>query len=212
MGSADMKALFSARYSNESFSSRWRWNKEYAGEPFQDWAKKQIKQQYALHKIAALGMSYSMGPKKLQQAAYDAGHVISLQQARDLYSTYWDLFGGVRAFAKRLEKAVKEKGFLVNDFGYRLVPDAQYKAFNYFIQSSVSGIMHVLCKLFFDAAPFCDYVLVIHDEVVFSCPTERAEEARTAMTAAEAALNGMLNWRVKVRVGFKTGETLYDAK
>ena len=72
--------------------------------------------------------------------------------------------------------------------------------------------MHVLCAQFFNRAPFSSFLLVIHDEVIFSCPAERVEEARVAMKQAEEALNLMLNWRVKIRVGFKVGNNLYEAK
>lgn len=212
MGKDTAIALFRARYGGASFAERWKDNALYAGSPFQDYIKEQVKKEYAFHKMGTLGMGYGMGPRKFQTAAYDAGYSLSLDEARGFYNTYWTLFVGLRVFAAHCEKQYKAKGALVNDFGYRLVPDHGYKAFNYFIQSSVSGIMHVLAAQFFSRAPFCTFLFVIHDEVIFSCPQERVEEARAAMMAAETALNEMLKWRVKVRVGFKVGNTLYAAK
>lgn len=167
---------------------------------------------YAFHKMAVLGFGYGMGPRKFQSAAYDAGYEISFAEAKQLFNAYWGLFPGLRAFAKHCEKELERKGYLVNDFGYRLLPDKAYKAFNYFIQSSVSGVMHVLCAQFFARAPYCTFLFVIHDEIIFSCAQERVEEARAAMVAAEEALNQMLNWRVRMRVGFKVGANLYEAK
>lgn len=193
--------------------ARWQENAAYGGvESFQDYIKGQLKAEYAFHKMGTLGMSYGMGPRKFQQAAYDAGYVISLQQARDFFNTYWGLFPGIRAFSQRCEATYRDKGYLVNDFGYRLVPAEGYKAMNYFIQSTVSGLMHVLAMQFFERAPYATFLLVIHDELLYSVPTERLEEARQAMVAAEEALNGMLAWRVRVRVGFKAGENMYTAK
>lgn len=169
-------------------------------------------QSYAFHKMGVLGFGYGMGPRKFQSAAYDAGHVITFAEAKSLYNAYWSLFPGLRNFAKHCEKTYTDKGYLVNDFGYRLLPDKGYKAFNYYIQSSVSGIMHVLCAQFFALAPWCTFLFVIHDEIIFSCAREREEEARTLMKQAEDALNEMLKWRVRVRVGFKKGDNLYEAK
>lgn len=212
MGKQLARDLFHADYHGDTFARRWASNADYQGSPFQDWVKDQVKSQYAFHKIGTLGMGYAMGPRKFQQAAYDAGHVITFGQAKDFYNTYWGLFADIGRFAKRCAASAKQNGYLVNDFGYRLLPDKDYKAFNYFIQSSVSGIMHVLCAQFFARASFCRFHLVIHDEVIFSCPAERVDEARAAMRAAEDALNNMLKWRVRVRVGFAVGNNLYEAK
>jgi hypothetical protein len=198
--------LFETTYDGAPFAERWL-----DGE-FQERIKAQVKKEYAFHKIGALGMSYGMGPRKFQATAYDAGYIISFQEAKGFFQAYWQLFSGVRTFADKCAAGLKIKGFMVNDFGYRLLPDKDYKAFNYFIQSSVSGIMHVLCANFFARAPFCTFLLVIHDEVIFSCPAERVEEARAAMKQAEDALNSMLQWRVRIRVGFKAGGNLYEAK
>lgn len=212
MGREIAKHLYSAKYGGQSFAERWKTNAPYEGSPFQDYVKDQIKGAYAFHKMGTLGMGYGMGPKKFQAAAYDAGHNITLKEAQGFYSTYWTLFTGLRVFAAHCERQYKAKGYLVNDFGYRLVPDQPFKSFNYVIQSSVSGIMHVIAAQFFARAPFCAFLFVIHDEVVFSCPEGRVEEARAAMQGATDALNEMLGWKVKVRVGFKTGTNLYEAK
>jgi DNA polymerase I-like protein with 3'-5' exonuclease and polymerase domains len=206
MGSKLVRELFNGRYNGQSFQTRWI-------EPaFQDEIKAQIKKEYALHKIGALGLSYGMRPRKFQAVAYDAGYSITMAQAEAFFNTYWNLFSGVKTFSDKCAAAFKLRGCLINDFGYRLVPDKAPKAFNYFIQSSVSGILHVICADFFIRAPYCTFLLVIHDEVIFGCPAERVEEARTAMKASEDALNTMLNWRVKVRIGFKVGDSLYTAK
>lgn len=213
MGRALARELFNSSYGGASFAERWVENKEYRdGSAFQDWLKDQIKGQYAFHKIGTLGMGYSMGPKKFQTAAYDAGHVITFPQAKAFYGTYWGLFTGIKRFAAVCALNFKRKGALVNDFGYRLLPDKDYKAFNYWIQSTVSGIMHVLCAKFFALAPYCTFITVIHDEVIFSCAKARVEEARKAMKEAEAWLNSQLGWRVNIRVGFAVGNNLYEAK
>ena len=206
MGRRLMRDLFEAKYDGAPFAERWL-------EPaFQDRIKEQVKKEYAFHKIGTLGMSYGMGPRKFQATAYDAGYIISFTEAKEFFQAYWRLFAGVKLFADKCAAGFKLKGYMVNDFGYRLLPDKDYKAFNYFIQSSVSGIMHVLCAQFFALAPFCTFLLVIHDEVIFSCPADRVEQARAAMKRAEDELNNMLQWRVRVRVGFKAGGSLYEAK
>lgn len=212
MGKTVARDLFCNSYDGYAFNKRWLDNADYHGAPFQDWVKAQVKKEYALHKIGALGLSYGMRPRKFQSVAYDAGYSITMAQAEAFFTTYWNLFAGVKAFSDKCAAAFKLRGCLINDFGYRLVPDKAAKAFNYFIQSSVSGILHVICADFFTRAPYCTFLLVIHDEVIFGCPAGRVEEARIAMKEAEEALNVMLNWRVRVRIGFKTGNNMYEAK
>lgn len=212
MGKALARELFNTKYKGSSFAERWQANSDYDGHPFQDWLKDQIKPQYAFHKMGTLGMGYAMGPKKFQNAAYDAGHVIDFAGAKAFYQQYWALFAGIKRFANVCANNFMKRGFLVNEFGYRLIPDKDYKAFNYWIQSTVSGIMHVLCAKFFALAPYCKFVLVIHDEVIFTCPTEMLDKARNAMKQAEASLNANLQWRVNMRVGWATGSNMYEAK
>ncbi len=167
---------------------------------------------YAIHKVLSLGLSYSMGPRKLVTSAYDAGHVIKFPVAKEFYAKYWTTYPDVHKLGKLLEAKYKRDGYLVNPFGYRLKPNAPYKALNYFIQSSVSGIMHVLCAKFFAIAPWCRFVTIIHDELIMLVPTSRVAEAKLCMQQAEKSLNDNLKWRVNIRVGWAEGKDMYEAK
>lgn len=205
IGGAMLKEIVNSRYGTATFAEKWREDPEY-------FTKQLLKKERALHKILILGLSYSMGPRKLVKAAYDAGYIISLKTAQEFYKAYWALFSDVWDFGKRLERIFVNKGFLVNDFGYRLIPDAPYKCLNYYIQSSVSGIMNVLNEKFFSLCPFATYITTIHDEVLFEVPTPRLAEAKVLMQAAESSLNQDLAWSVKVRVGWAEGSNWYEAK
>jgi DNA polymerase I-like protein with 3'-5' exonuclease and polymerase domains len=174
--------------------------------------KSNLKSVRELHKVLVLGIGYSMGPKKMVKSCFDKGYSISLKDAKQFYNAYWQWCPKVRELADHLEAKFKRDGYLVNDFCYRLVPDASYKAFNYWIQSSVSGIVNVLIAKFFPICPFAEFVTVIHDELIFSVPTDRLPEAKTAMDQAVDSLNDDLNWTVKIRVGWQPGHTLYHAK
>jgi hypothetical protein len=177
-----------------------------------DLVKESDPKAYALHKILTLGLGYSMGPRKLVTSAYDAGHVIEFKTAKEFYNQYWSLFGDVQKLAKLLEAKYKRDGYLINPFGYRLKPDKEYKALNYFIQSSVSGIMHILCAKYFAICPWAEFVTIIHDELVQFVPIDRLDEAKAGMKQAEASLNADLKWSVNVRVGWADGPDLFEAK
>lgn len=205
MGQAAMRKVFEASYDGRTFSEVWREDPDYI-------TKKILKKERALHKTLTLGLGYSMGPKKLVRSAYDGGHDLPLKVAKAFFKAHWDLFNGVAQLGRALQSEYKARGFLVNDFGYRLVPDADYKCLNYFIQSTVSGIMNVLSEKFFTAAPYCQFVTVIHDELIFECPADRQDEARKAMDVACDSLNDDLGWDVRVRTGWAVGADFYEAK
>lgn len=174
--------------------------------------KDRLKRIRDLHKVLVLGIGYSMGPKKMVKSCYDKGFDITLKDAKQFYNAYWAWCPKVRELADSLEAKFKREGHLINDFGYRLIPDASYKSLNYWIQSSVSGIVNVLSAKFFAICPEASFVTVIHDELIFSIPTELLSHSKAAMDQAVASLNEDLNWTVKIRVGFKPGRNLYEAK
>ncbi len=205
MGAKTMRDIYHSMYGNKTFSEKWVESPEF-------FTKGLLKKERALHKTLTLGLGYSMGPKKLVKSAYNAGHVLSYRTAKDFYDAHWRLFSGVQSLGKKLEQAFARQGFLVNDFGYRLIPDSPYKCLNYYIQSSVSGIMHVLNEKFFSLCDFASYVTVIHDELIFEVPTERLPEAKVLMERAESSLNEDLGWSVRIRTGWAEGKDWYEAK
>lgn len=194
------------------------WKKDWNGKTFaEQWLadpeviKNALKRDRQVHKILALGIGYSMGPKKMVKQMYESGFTLSYEDAKKFYDAYWSLFSGVRKLSFQLEQQLERDGFLINPFGYRLTPEPR-KAFNYFIQSSVSGIMHVFTAKLMAAAPYIHFTTCIHDELIVSCPKERIEEFRKDKERATDSLNEDLGWSVKIRTGFATGVDWYSAK
>jgi hypothetical protein len=153
-----------------------------------------------------------MMPRKIRMTAFQNGYDITLKEAKGFYEVYWDVFKGLAALGKKLEGILAKQGYILNDFGYALYPDKPYKALNYLIQSSVTGLMHLLKMLFFEKCPWALFTAIIHDEVVIMVPIDRQEETRRLFYEAVDELNHMLGWTVKVRCGYKEGGNLYEAK
>lgn len=174
--------------------------------------KARVKADRQLHKVLCLGLSYGMGPKKLIMTANQNGYELSPYNAKQFFRAYWELFAGVRRLSDRLIAMNKRDGHLVTEFGYRLVPGADYKCLNAYIQSSVSGIISILVPSFYSQAPYCKHSMVVHDEAIFQCPTERLDEAKQAMERAVKHVNELLGWSVDVRTGWAVGSNLYEAK
>jgi hypothetical protein len=204
LGRDYVRQAFESSYKDVPFSTQWVNDSDHI--------KRHLQSVRNLHKVLVLGIGYAMGPKKMVKSCHDKGYSISLKDARAFYNAYWQWCPKVKELSENLTARFNRDGYLVNDFGYRLIPDADYKALNYWIQSSVSGIVNVLIAKFFPICPFAEFVTVIHDELIFSCPTDRLPEAKAAMDTAVASLNDDLNWTVKIRTGWAVGSNLYEAK
>lgn len=175
--------------------------------------KAKYKKTRALHKTLFLALMYGQGPRGMVNFARDQGIDLDGRVAKQVHHSFWnELFPKVRMLGERLEVQFKRQGCLVNEFGYRMVPERESLCLNYMIQSSVSGII----KLFDDfvqlEAPKATWVTVIHDEQIWEVPSDRVEDFRICVQRATQRLNDFLKWSVEIRTGFAPGGTLYDAK
>lgn len=198
-----MRDAFDRPWPAGSFADQWLADEEVI--------KKALKAPRAFNKMAALGFSYGMGAKKFVKQAYDQGFNIDLRSAKELHYNYWQLFSDVKRFAQRLAKQREMDGYIVNPFGYRSVAEP-HKAFNAFIQSSVSGIMHVYLMKLAAVAPYMKLITVIHDELLCEIPKVSVEQFRKDSQAATDSLNDDLKWSVNIRTGFAVGHDFYEAK
>lgn len=203
IGKDKMRVLFNQTWPAGTFVGQWLKDPEVI--------RTFCKKDRQIHKILALGLGYGMGAKKMVKQMYDGGFMLSLEDAKSFKSAYWRLFKGVKRFAEKLSKEIERKGYMINPFGYRLTP-SPHKAFNYFIQSSVSGIMHVFSIKLFNQAPYAKFVTCIHDELIVEIPADKVEQFQRDKDLATQSLNSDLNWTVKIRTGYVTGSNWYEAK
>lgn len=161
------------------------------------------------HNCLALG--YGLQPKKMVKQCYERGFEITLTQAKRFYDSYWETFKGVRLFADYCALKIKKDRYLVNPFGYRLTCTPRL-AYNYFIQSSVSGLIHVLIMKLFSIANYSRLVTIIHDELIVEVPKDMLDRFRNDLKIATDSLNHDLGWSLNIRTGFAPGASLYEAK
>lgn len=208
------------------------WAKDWNGKTFvQQWMEKPkviksfLDEDRQLHKMLGLALGYSMGPNKMQlQVRQQFSKNLSLTECKELYRNYWELFGELRKFVGFCQRKAKTQGYIINEFGYRLCFntstergfDTTHKAYNYLIQSSVSGIMHLYLMFLMEIVRSkhlpVDFVTVIHDEDVFECRKDAAEDFEKASREAELKLNNYLKWSVPIRIGFNVGDNFYAIK
>lgn len=175
--------------------------------------KQRLKKVRALHKTVFLAKVYGQGARGTVNFAADQGIALDFQTSKILHHNFWyDLFPQVRMLGERLEVQFKRQGYLLNEFGYRMVPERENLALNYTIQSSVSGIIKLFDQFVLDEAPKATWVTVIHDEQIWQIPEERVEDFRQCVQRATKRLNEFLAWSVEIRTGFAPGNNLYEAK
>lgn len=204
LGRQKVREAFERTYDGVSFAETWLRSPNKI--------KSSLKDIIALHKILVLGIGYSMGPKKMVKSAYDKGYHLTLKDAKEFYNNYWAWCPKVRKLSDDLTTKFNRDGYLVNDFGFRLVPDSDYKALNYWIQSSVSGVINALWLKFAALAPYAEFITIIHDELLFTVNRLDVVRAKEAMTQALESLNNDLGWSVKVRTGWVVGNNFAEAK
>ena len=171
-----------------------------------------LKAERAFHKVLILGIGYAMGPSKMTLEAFQEGFQLDLQDARKFFKSYWKLIGKVQGLSDNLTERATETGYLINPFGFRCVPDPMYKSLNYFIQSSINGLISCLCVKFFDVCQDAKFITIIHDEVILQIPEDKVQEAKALMQKAVESLNEDLGWSVKIRTGWAPGKDMYTAK
>lgn len=203
LGAEKMRAAFDRDWAGLTFQEQWMKDPEVI--------KTALKKDRQLHKILVLGIGYGMQPKKMVEQMRENGFTLTFEQAKKFFDAYWALFSGVRRLALKLEAEVKYEGSLINPFGYRLTPEPR-KAFNYFIQSSVSGIMHIFTAKLFAAAPYATFITCVHDELLVEVPKDMIETFRKDKERATDSLNEDLGWSVAMRTGFVVGSNWYEAK
>ncbi len=174
--------------------------------------KKVLKKTRGLAKILALGIAYSMGPKKMVLTAQQNGYELTEKEAKDFKKLYKVTYPLVGMLEKKLQDAYSSCGVLQNDFGYCLYPDSMHKVLNSWIQSSVAGIIDLLALMFFERCPEAEYVVNTHDELCFQIPIDKVEEIKQIYMDTVKDLNKTLGWDVPISFGWEMSNTWYIGK
>lgn len=215
MGEAVMKEAWEHDFNGKTFAEQWIADSEVV--------KKYVSKCRKLHKTCCLALGYGMGVAKMQKQILEQfGIALSDSEARSIHKGYWELFNGLKAFADTCSRRAKLNGYIINDFGYRITfdnsgvrgKDSTFKAFNYLIQSSVSGLIHVYRKIWAEETQHLqgDFVVIIHDEIVSEIHESQIEDFRAAQAKAVQRLNDYLSWSVPIRIGFTVGKNFAETK
>lgn len=137
---------------------------------------------------------------------------VSAALAKKAVDGFWATYKGVEALAERLTKQAKRQGYIETASGRRLYVDKTrpYSALNYFIQS---GARDITCRALIrmHEAGLTPYMrLPIHDEVLFSVPTQHAERAAKMTSELMAETIKGLEIPTDPEIGAQSWGSLYE--
>lgn len=145
-------------------------------------------------KVLVLAISYGVGPDKI---ASSIG--CSVKEAKELLNNFEETFSSISKYKAQVIRIAKSRSpmpYVETIFGRRrYIPDlrtedfgrlarAERQAFNTVIQGSAADIMKlalVRAHSCFIDEPDINVLLTVHDELVTSCPEDRAEETAEAI-------------------------------
>jgi DNA polymerase-1 len=151
---------------------------------------------------------YGGGPKKLAEQAH-----IDFPTARRVLDGFAKTYPGVNKYSKKLAAQAGSCGHITTPMGRRLPVDSSrsYSALNYMIQSSSRDVTcRALIRL--HEAGFTPYLrLPIHDEIVASLPSARAQWGAAEIGRLMAEQMGPVLIGTEPEVGARSWGSLYGA-
>jgi DNA polymerase-1 len=163
-----------------------------------------------LLKTLSYGLIYGEGPRKFAEVAE-----ITLEEAQQMTAEYHTAFTGVKPFMTAINELAKrriveeQEAYVLTPLGRREVSedDKTYALVNYLVQGSAADVFkQALIKM--DQMGLLDnFVLPIHDEVLFDVPAKEAEafgqEISTTMAREDFTIPLTCGWDVLERWGTK---------
>lgn len=151
---------------------------------------------------------YGGGPKTLAEQAQ-----IDFPTARRALDGFAKTYPGVARYSKKLAAEATRKGHIITPMGRRLPVDSSraYSALNYMIQSSSRDVTcRALIRL--HEAGYTPYLrLPIHDEIVASLPSEKANRGAAEIGRLMAEQMGPVLIGTEAEVGKRSWGSLYGA-
>ena len=159
-------------------------------------------------KMANFLTVYGGGPKTLAEQAS-----IDIPTAKRVLAGFARTYPGVAAYGKRMATEATKNGYIITPQGRRLPVDSSraYSALNYMIQSSSRDVTcRALIRL--HEAGFTPYLrLPVHDEIVASLPSEKAQWGAREIGRLMAEQMGPVLIGTDPEIGKRSWGSLYGA-
>jgi DNA polymerase-1 len=130
-------------------------------------------------KEVGLALFYGAGARRLQQSAQKHGFVWSLEDCQQRCRKFRETYKQVFDYKRELDKTL-EHSYVTNILGRPIyierIENIYMTGFNTLIQSSASDLLLEAAYKAWQHFDNCHPLLFVHDEVVFECPSIKANE------------------------------------
>ena len=170
-------------------------------------------------KVVNFGIMYGAGPFRMSQ---ELG--ISMAEARDLISTYFGSYPGIRRYMDDTLASAHENGFVktrlgrrrkmsqLNSGNHNLVKAEERAAINMPIQGTAADLIKIaminIHKKMDDDNYTSKMILQIHDELLFEGPPEEMDKLSKLVVDE---MEGAMSLSVPLKVDWKIGKNWYEA-
>jgi DNA polymerase-1 len=170
-------------------------------------------------KVVNFGIMYGAGPFRMSQ---ELG--ISMAEARDLISTYFGSYPGIRRYMDDTLASAHENGFVktrlgrrrkmsqLNSGNHNLVKAEERAAINMPIQGTAADLIKIAMINIHKKMDNDNYtskmILQIHDELLFEGPPEEMDKLSKLVVDE---MEGAMSLSVPLKVDWKIGKNWYEA-
>jgi DNA polymerase I-like protein with 3'-5' exonuclease and polymerase domains len=184
-------------------------------------AKKLAKRERGIAKTVVLASSYGAGSAKIAQTLRLQGIDIGDAEAAAIHRGYWDLYAGVKAYQRRLEKEHRDRGgWVLNGVGRPIGVSFDYAKdlVNRVCQSTAHDCLMLYTGIYswmLDEVgiEWYPWLLDYHDETVIEVREDQAAAAAAILEgAALRGLNKLLGGVIPVRGSAVIADNLADIK
>ena len=152
-------------------------------------AKKECKKERNIAKTITLGSTYGMGPDKMRKGLSLEGIRLTEQEAKNLHTTYWKLYQGIKTYEKELVRQWQlNRGWYLNAIGrpIALSEDDLKDVCNRACQSGGHDILVIYITIVAKALDEADiewypWLVDMHDEMIVEVKEEDAARAADLM-------------------------------
>jgi DNA polymerase I-like protein with 3'-5' exonuclease and polymerase domains len=170
-------------------------------------AKKEAKKERDIAKVITLSANYGAGPGKIHETLTLAGIDITLEECQVIHSGFWDLYGGIKAWERKLKAQWQSNGgWFLNGIGRPICVAKDYlkDIVNRDTQSTGHDIfvlfLMTTLKLLGNRFTLHPWSADVHDAWYFEVPEEEAEDFCEAVRAEVLpAWNELLNGTIALR-------------
>lgn len=169
--------------------------------------KKEMKKERSICKIVCLAAQYGAGVNKIHQILEEQEVFLSVDEVRNIYEGYWNLFAQVKDFSRSLMfERKRNKGYILNAMGRPMAIPEEFERdiLNRFIQSSGHDVLTTYISLLRDNLkkediPWKPIIIDFHDASTIEVDEKDGPRTVEIFNKSMRDLNNLLNGSIQLK-------------